>query len=140
MDGGGGGQPVSALAAAGVRPAAADAVAALDGHGAAVGRGQGAGDDGVRIAPVDLPADVRPEEAGQMRDGRVDLGDPAGRAIGPRKLVQHIELGDRIDLEPANRARREHAADADLGHRPGHGLRQAALPLGLRAVPAHQRQ
>jgi hypothetical protein len=49
--------PVSVVAAAAIRPPPRHAKAAVDHPGVAVGRGQGAGHDRIRVAPVHFPAD-----------------------------------------------------------------------------------
>src|SRR5439155_19879028 len=67
VDGHGDREPVGVRAAAAVGPASADPEAAVAGDGAAIRRSQGAGGDGLWIAPEDLLADLRRQKAGDVR-------------------------------------------------------------------------
>ena len=98
--------------------------------------GEGAGHDGARVAPEQLPADLGREEAGDVRVGGVDLGDPAGGRLGVGERFDHVKLGDRVDLQAADGARREHPADAGVGHGLCDVRGQVALALALVAALA----
>src|SRR5262249_12438960 len=55
-----------------------------------------------------------------------------------RDRLDDVEVGDRVELEAANGARRQKPADPDLGHRVGGVARQPSLALSL--IPRRLKQ
>jgi hypothetical protein len=54
--------------------------------------------------------------------------------------MDHLELGQRIQPQPADRARRQHPDDTGFTHSPGDVPWKLPLALGLVGARPHQRQ
>ncbi len=119
--------PIRMAAAAGEIPAARHPVAARHRDPpAVVRRPPGAGR--ARVAEHDARR-LRFEVGGEEPDAVGDRHAPADRAVGPRQLSDRLDIGCRLDLVAADRARIEHPEEPRLVQRVEHRLGQPPVAL-----------
>ncbi len=133
---------VGVLAARGEGPFARNPVAAFHPLGAAARRPGEARLDHVRSMSGEDAVEGRARHAREDQGrGRTNHHRPAGRAVGPGDLGDHLQALGEIELQPAVRVRGVHAEDArrlQLGHQV---RRDAAQRLRLgRSRPDLRRQ
>ena len=131
--------PGALLAAAAEGPVPVDAVAALDRHRLPAALHRGAGDDGRVPVRVDLVhALVRQPERDELADAVVGKV-PADRAGALGQQLHDAQVGQRIDLQAAQRARDHHSVEAGGVQLLDQGRRQALLALDLLMIAAQHR-
>jgi hypothetical protein len=123
----------------GEAPGAAEHVAAVLGH-----RGARAGalarDHREALAAEDLVDRLVAEVRAAGPDGqRGRHRDPAGRCIGVRELLDHLERPDRIELGAAERAGDPHPEDPCRVQRVDHLVGERAPLVAVRAVLVDER-
>src|SRR5579862_5256157 len=131
--------PGAFLTAAAELPAPADPVAALDRHRLSAALNRGAGDDRVAALGVDLfHALIRQPEGDQLADAVVG-NIPADRTRALGQQLDNAQIGQRIDLQTAQRARDHHAIKAGGAQFGDKSRGQALVALNLFAIAAQLR-
>src|SRR6266851_7760143 len=123
-------QPPSMLAAAGERPPAGGAIAAVDADRLAQRR-PGPGDRNVRIAAENLARALARQIAARQTAIAVHRQAPAGRTVNARDRLDDPQRSCRIDFGTTQRARPPQAKQPRLGHRLDQRQRQPSRPLVL---------
>ena len=124
-------EPGRVPAAGGEPPAPGDPDAALD-RDAAPGAGQfrPPGEDAAR-RPEDLARHRRVEIGRGHRAARILPERPGGAGLGLGDFFEHLDIGQRVQLGAAQRARQQQLEKAALDQRLDHPLGQLALLLDL---------
>ena len=125
-----GAEPRRLVKAAGERPRARQAIAAVDGHRTALRPGA-PGEHRARRAEH-ARGGVVLEICGDHRAPRRLTQHPRGARVGPGDLLHHLHERRRIELGAAERARQQHAEQAGVVQRVGERRGQPAL--GLRPI------
>ena len=124
-----GAEPVGVAGAAAELVVTRDQVAVVD-LGGLAHRAEHAGVDAHLGAEHGLDRLVRGVDRGEARRGGVGHGRPAGRPVGVGQLLEDLERGDRVGLEPADLGRHEHPEQLGVGEGVddlgGHGAVQLA--------------
>ena len=134
-------EPGGVAAAGGETPAPGDADAAFDGD-AAPGAGQfrPPGEDAAR-RPENLARHGRVEIGGGHRAARILPQGPGGARLGLGDLFEHLNIGQRVKLGSAHRARQQQPEKAALDQCLDHLFGQLALRLDLvGGICEHRRQ
>src|SRR5712691_5439361 len=131
--------PGALLTAAAEAPAPADAVATINRYRLSAPLHGGAGDDSVGPVRVDLvDALVRQTERNELADAVVGHV-PADRAGALGQKLHDAQVGQRVSLQAAERARDHQAVEAGGVRLLDQGLRQALLALDLLMITADHR-
>ena len=118
-------------AAGGKAPAPGDPDAAVDRDAAAGTRElRPPGEDAARRSE-DLARHPRVEIGGGHRAARILPERPGGAGVGLDDLLEHLDIGQRVELRTAQRARQQHAEEAALDQRLDDPLRELAALLDL---------
>ena len=82
---------------------------------------------------------VRRVDRREARGGGVGHGRPAGRAVGVGQLLEHLECGDGVGLEPPDLGRHQQPEQARVGQRVDDLGGHRAMELGALGVGLDQR-